>query len=135
MFLNGILPEFEENIYEFLDVDFNSILYNFISFLSKSKKFDKKTIDQLKSMVNDFKVNKYVILNDLKNEMNYWKRDRYFPIFTLTNSLPESVLIEFIIASNKRKFSLDVENISGNVLVAVIKQGNVRFVSSENINR
>ena len=137
MFLSGILPEFEENIYNFLDLDLNLFLNNFVSFLDNSGDFDEKTIQRIKYVSKDFTEDNIVVLNDLKEEICGWKRDRYLPIFNLTDSFPEDVLIDFIIfliniTSNRRKYSLDIENVGGDVLVGVIKHKGIRFVTSDN---
>lgn len=136
IFLNGIDLELEEFIYGFFEFTLNVYLNNFRDFLIDSGKFDVDAILDLNNLVNEFNKDNILYVVDLRNEINFWKMDRYIPIFNLTQSLPENILIEFAIflvnlTAFKRKYSLDVENVGGNVVVTIITPKNIRFVDSE----
>lgn len=76
----------------------------------------------------------------MKNELKNWNKDRYNPIFNLTESLPKDLLIDFAVSlinltSNKRKFSLDVENVGGNIGLALIDSNCIKLIDSKHVER
>ena len=140
IFLNGIDLEMEEFIQDFHDFNLDFYLKNFIKFVHESKKLDEKTNLTIAGLADEFQKDRVVYSNDFKNEIYYWKSGRYLPMFDLTQSLPEDRLINFAInlinsTSFKKKYSLDVENVGGTVLIALINSNSIKFTDSEKVHQ
>lgn len=136
IFLNGIDPDIEYNIYLFFEYLLNYYLQDFSNCLVDSETFDENINLELKNIVSHVRKYNNAYLNVLKEEVLQWKYDRYISTFNLLESLPMNLLVEFAIklikfGSNKKKFSLDVENVGGKVNVAAVNRNKIQFFDSE----
>ena len=86
-------------------------------------------------MAIDFKGFIELIFEDFRDEFEYQKYERHIPLFELVDSVSESYLIDLAIflinlTYNKRKFSLDIENVGGKIVIALMKSETIEFINS-----
>lgn len=140
IFLNGLDPNLEKFIYNFFEISLKSTIWDLFEFLDEYGQLDEEVIFKIKNAITEFSKYENVYSSDLKNELKNWKKDRYNPIFNLTESLPKDLLIDFAVSlinltSNKRKFSLDVENVGGNIGLALIDSNCIKLIDSKHVER
>ena len=58
------------------------------------------------------------IFDELRDEIEYYKSEKL-------------AIVLINLTSNKRKFSLDVENVGGNVSLALMKPDSIKFFNSD----
>ena len=58
------------------------------------------------------------IFDELRDEIEYYKSEKL-------------AIVLINLTSNKRKFSLDVENVGGNVSLALMKHDSIKFFNSD----
>lgn len=120
MFLEGIHPDLDELNCEYIKNFLDDYLLNLIEFFENYADFNQDVIDKLKKEYLNFKELSIFYSNNYFEMLNDFKNNRKQSISSVCESLPIGDLIDFaefliIFVSSKRKYSMDLENVGGDV--------------------
>ena len=138
-YIYGIHPEFEISIINYLQDQLRVCFNDFYNVLVESGEFNDTVLNQIRVYKELFENDFLQYELNFINKLDEWEIENYHSILSIIPLLPKSYLVTFarfliLLVSSKKKYSLDLESVGGDIKACLITKVNLELITFDDGN-